>query len=519
MSTRKVRSLSWILVGFLGGILVSLGISAVAQRGEPLPLKGLQQFANVFGAIKSSYVEPVSDQQLIDDAIRGLFADLDPHSTYLDEEAYKQMQDITRGGFGGLGIEIGTEDGMPKVIAPIEDTPAARAGILTGDLITRIDDEPTKGMTLTDAVKKMRGEPGTPIDLTIQRAGSPKPLQFHIVREMIKTRSVRGKMLADDIAYVRVTQFQDRTTSDLVRMLSSLSPKKAPKGLILDLRNDPGGLLDGAIGVSSLFLEPGSLVVSTKGRIPSSNEEFYARSLSGVHGFGLGDAGQPPAWTRTVPLVVLVNVGSASASEIVAGALQDHKRARILGNRTFGKGSVQSVLQLSDDTGIKLTTARYYTPSGRSIQLTGVVPDQLVDDSAAGNLFQLQREVDLQHHLENQADAKRTAGDDKAVEDDFVQGEIKMFEFGGEDDWQLRQAINALQGRPVLKSDPVQVREARARARAEAEDGRAAVDTQEKAAPAAAEPTAPPAEKKTLIDPGAAVERYRITPQGLIKVQ
>src|SRR5690606_14106901 len=227
----------------------------------------LQQFANVYGAIKSSYVEPVSDQELIDEAIRGLFGALDPHSTYLDEEAYKQMQDITRGGFGGLGIEIGTEDGMPKVIAPIEDTPAARAGILTGDLSTPIDDAPTKGIALTESVKQKRGEPGTPIDLTIQRAGSPKPLQFHIVREMIKTRSVRGKMLAVDIAYVRVTQFQDRTTSDLVRMLSSLSPKKAPKGLILDLRNDPGGLLDGAIGVSSLFLEPGSLVVSTKGRI------------------------------------------------------------------------------------------------------------------------------------------------------------------------------------------------------------------------------------------------------------
>uniref|UniRef100_UPI00334032E1 S41 family peptidase n=1 Tax=Castellaniella defragrans TaxID=75697 RepID=UPI00334032E1 len=507
MSTRKVKSLSWILIGFLGGILVSLGISAAAQRGEPLPLKSLQQFANVFGAIKSSYVEPVSDQQLIDDAIRGLFADLDPHSAYLDEDAYKQMQDITRGGFGGLGIEIGAEDGMPKVIAPIEDTPAARAGILTGDLITRIDDEPTKGMSLNDAVKKMRGEPGTPIELTIERAGSPKPLKFHIVREMIKTRSVRGKMLPGDIAYVRISQFQDRTTGDLVRMLDSLSSGRAPKGMILDLRNNPGGLLDGAIGVSSVFLDPGSLVVSTKGRIQSSNEEFYARHLTSKHGFVLEDnAGQPPAWARTVPLVVLVNVGSASASEIVAGALQDHKRARILGNRTFGKGSVQSVLQLSEDTGIKLTTARYYTPSGRSIQLTGVVPDYPVDDSAAGNLFQLQREVDLQHHLENQADARQ--GDEPA-EDDFVQGEIKMFEFGGKDDWQLSQAINALQGRPILKSDPVLVREAKAQA---------AVQAAVQAEPAN-DAVAQPAEKKTLNDSDGNVERYRVTPQGLIRVQ
>ncbi len=508
MSTRKVRSLSWIVIGFLAGVLVSLGISAAAQRGEPLPLKGLQQFANVFGAIKSSYVEPVSDQQLIDDAIRGLFTDLDPHSTYLDEEAYKQMQDITRGGFGGLGIEIGTEDGMPKVIAPIEDTPAARAGILTGDLITRINDEPTKGMSLNDAVKKMRGEPGTAINLTIQRAGSPKPLKFHIVREMIKTRSVRGKMLPGDIAYVRISQFQDRTTSDLVRMLGNLSSRTAPKGLILDLRNDPGGLLDGAIGVSSVFLEPGKLVVSTKGRIPSSNEEFYARRLTSDHGFPMDDnVGQPPAWTRTVPMVVLVNVGSASASEIVAGALQDHKRARILGNRTFGKGSVQSVLQLSEDTGIKLTTARYYTPSGGSIQLTGVMPDDVVDDSAAGNLFQLQREVDLQHHLENKADAKRTSGAPGEEDDDFVEGEIKMFEFGGDDDWQLRQAINALQGRPVLKSDPALVREAKAKA-----------EMQAKAEPANGAAAAP-AEKKTLNDSGAAVERYRVTPQGLIRTQ
>jgi len=508
MSTRKNRSLSWVLAGFLGGVLVSLGISAVAQKGEPLPLKALQQFANVYGAIKSSYVEPVPDQTLIDDAIKGLFADLDPHSVYLDEEAYKQMQDITRGGFGGLGIEIGTQDGMPKVIAPIEDTPAARAGILTGDLITQINGEPTKGMSLNDAVKKMRGEPGTPIDLTVQRAGSPKPLKFHIVREMIKTRSVRGKMLDHDIAYVRISQFQDRTTSDMVRMLASLSKKQAPKGLVLDLRNDPGGLLDGAIGVASAFLEPGKLVVSTKGRIPSSNEEFYARPLNGSH--GVEDGGQLPAWTRTVPMVVLVNVGSASASEIVAGALQDYKRARIIGNRTFGKGSVQSVLQLDKDTGIKLTTARYYTPSGRSIQNTGVAPDYVVDDSAAGNLFRMQREVDLQHHLENQASAQ---GADDADDGDFVQGEIKMFEFGGADDWQLRQAVNALQGRPVQKSDPLQVKQARA----EAQAGDAAAKPAADAANGAVRKPGQ-AEKKTLNDAGDGVERYRVTPEGLIRI-
>lgn len=503
MSTRRFRAFGWILIGFMGGILISLGISAAAQKGEPLPLKDLQQFANVYGAIKTSYVEPVSDKVLIDDAIKGLFSDLDPHSVYLDEDAYKQMQDITRGGFGGLGIEIGTQDGMPKVIAPIEDTPAARAGILTGDLITHIDGEPTKGLNLNDAVKKMRGEPNTAIDLTIQRTGSPKPLKFHIVREMIKTRSVRGKMLDDKIAYVRVSQFQDRTTSDLVRMLDSLAGKTAPKALILDLRNNPGGLLDGAIGMSSIFLEPGKLVVSTKGRIPSSNEEFYVRRLSSQHPAPATEGGVPPSWTQTVPMVVLVNVGSASASEIVAGALQDHKRAQIVGNRTFGKGSVQSVLQLSEDTGIKITTARYYTPSGRSIQVTGVVPDHLVDDSAAGNLFHIQREVDLDHHLDNKAQADTAAQSED--EDSFVEGEIKMFEMGGSDDWQLRQAVNLLQGRPVLKVDSALVAKARA---------------DKKSTETAATVSAPAeAEKKTLSNPESGVEHYRITPEGLIKVQ
>jgi carboxyl-terminal processing protease len=511
MGTRNNRSLVWILVGFLGVILVSLGISAAAQKGEPLPLKALQQFANVYGAIKSSYVERMPDKMLIDDAIKGLFADLDPHSMYLDEDAYKQMQDITRGGFGGLGIEIGTQDGMPKVIAPIEDTPAARAGILTGDIITQINGEPTKGMNLNDAVKKMRGEPGTAINLTIERAGSPKPLKFRIVREMIKTKSVRGKMLANGIAYVRISQFQDRTTADLVSMLASFSKQSTPKGLVLDLRNDPGGLLDGAIGVVSAFVDPGKLVVSTKGRIPSSNEEFYARPLDRSHDQEIGTT--LPEWARTVPMVVLVNVGSASASEIVAGALQDYKRAQIVGNRTFGKGSVQSVLQLSKDTGIKLTTARYYTPSGRSIQNTGVVPDHVVDDSAAGNLFRMEREIDLQHHLENQAAAQKAA--DK--EGDFVKGEIKMFEFGGADDWQLQQGINALLGRPILKSDAAMVREEQAQA-AKAQSAEPDAAKPDGAKPDAAR-QAPSAQKKTLDQESDRVEHYRITPNGVIRVQ
>src|SRR5690606_35764636 len=277
MSTRRLGGLSLILVGALGGVLVSLGITAAAQRGDPLPLKELQQFANVFAAIKSSYVEPVTDEKLVNDAIKGLFNDLDPHSTYLDAEAFKEMEAVTQGGFGGLGIEIGSEDGMPKVISPIEDTPAARAGILAGDLITHIDGKPTKGMTLGEAIKLMRGEPKTSIVLTIKRQDNDKPIVVKIVRDLIKLRSVRIKMLDDNIAYVRIAQFQERTVVDLARQLSELGGNGKPKALILDLRNDPGGLLDSAIGVSSAFLKPDVLVVSTKGRIPSSNREFFSK--------------------------------------------------------------------------------------------------------------------------------------------------------------------------------------------------------------------------------------------------
>ncbi|WP_397474661.1 S41 family peptidase [Pusillimonas sp.] len=506
MGTRRVGSFGLVLLGAVGGILVSLGISALAQRAEPLPLKELQQFANVFSAIKASYVEPLTDEKLINDAIKGMFDDLDPHSAYLDAEAFKEMEAITQGGFGGLGIEIGSEDGMPKVIAPIEDTPAARAGILAGDLITHIDGKPTKGMTLNDAIKLMRGEPKTSIVLTIKRAEQDKPLVITIVRDLIKVRSVRSKMLDNDIAYMRVAQFQERTTSDLVNQLRRLGESKPPKALILDLRNDPGGLLDAAIGVSSTFLQPNVLVVSTKGRIASANREYYAKRSDYMRYFS--DGSDPlsgsPDWTRTVPMVVLVNVGSASASEIVAGALQDHDRAKVLGNRTFGKGSVQSVLPLGEDSGIKLTTARYYTPKGRSIQVTGVEPDITVDDTAQGNLFRLPREADLAHHLEN-AMATPEVVTSAEEDEEGDRPDPKMFEFGGADDFQLQQAINLLEGRPVQKSGP---RSAAA-----------------KAEPAAAAPTTPStaeAEKKTdepaQIAPPERIERFRLTPDGLVPV-
>jgi carboxyl-terminal processing protease len=515
MGTRRLGSFGLVAAGALGGVLISLGITAAAQRGDPLPLKDLQQFANVFGAIKSSYVEPVTDQLLIQDAIKGLFSDLDPHSAYLDAEAFKEMEAITQGGFGGLGIEIGSEDGMPKVIAPIEDTPAARAGILAGDLITHIDGKPTKGMTLNEAIKLMRGEPKTSIELTIQREGRDKPLVVHIVRDLIKVRSVRSKMLDDGIAYVRIAQFQERTVQDLTKQLGDLSEKSKPKALVLDLRNDPGGLLDSAIGVSSTFLKPDVLVVSTKGRIPSSNRKYYAKPADYMRGYfdvanAQNNGAQVADWAKNVPMVVLVNVGSASASEIVAGALQDHGRAKILGNRTFGKGSVQSVLPLSDDTGIKLTTARYYTPSGRSIQVTGVEPDITIDDTAQGNLFRLPREVDLQRHLVNGAEAEDAATVPE-VDESESDAAPKMFEFGGDDDYQLRQAVNFLEGRQVKKNDPQLVAKAD-KAKAKGGKAKSAANSYTRETGAQAEKKTPARARDTH---GAEVKRFRVTPEGL----
>lgn len=505
MSTRKLSRLSLVLIGALGGLLISLAITAVAQRGEPLPLRDLQQFANVFSAIKNSYIEPVTDEQLMQDAIKGLFAELDPHSAYLDAEAFKEMESMTQGGFGGLGIEIGSENGMPKVIAPIEDTPAARAGILSGDVITHIDGEPTKDMTLNGAVKRMRGEPKTSVVLTIHREGRDEPLKVTIVRDHIKVRSVRAKMLDDDIAYIRISQFQERTEGDLARHVADMAERNA-RALILDLRNDPGGLLESAIGVSSLFMQESGVVVSTKGRIASANREYHSRTSGEVHQVlkqarqnGQGTVGE---WAETVPMVVLVNVGSASASEIVAGALQDYGRATVMGNRTFGKGSVQSVLPLGDDAGIKLTTARYYTPKGRSIQVTGVTPDIIVDDTAEGNLFRLPREGDLAHHLINGTltEADKQEADDYQIIDDPV-----MFEFGGEDDYQLSQAVNLLSQRPVRRNNPSKDRVAKA-------------DTDDNAAT----PPSDAAEKKSPVNShrgGVEIKRYRVTPEGLIRTE
>ena len=452
MSTRKLRSLGLVSVGIIAGVLLSVGLSAVAQRGSPLPLDELRQFSSVFSAIKNNYVEAVPDKKLISGAIAGMLSDLDPHSSYLDADAFKEMQSSTQGEFGGLGIEVGTEDGMVKVISPIEDTPAARAGIRAGDVITKINDTSTKGLTLNDAVKMMRGPVKTPITLTIARQGQTQPIIIKIVRDTIRVRSVRSKMLPDNIGYVRIAQFQEKTGVDLVRHLKELGEKGAPRGLILDLRNDPGGLLTSAIGVSAAFLKPDTLVVSTDGRAPDSKQKYLSNSSDYARGesdylIGL------PSWVKTVPMVVLVNAGSASASEIVAGALQDHKRATVLGNRTFGKGSVQVILPISDSTAIKLTTSRYFTPKGRSIQATGIDPDVVVADTAEGDLFRITREADLKRHLTNNT-SKQPEVLENAKEEEPLANPEKIFQFGTPEDFQLQQAVNFIDGKPIQKAVP-----------------------------------------------------------------
>ena len=329
----------------------------------------------MFDRVKRDYVEPVADKKLITEAINGMLTGLDPHSAYLDQEAFKEMQVGTQGQFGGLGIEVGMEDGFVKVISPIDDTPASRAGVLAGDLIVKLDDASVKGMTLNDAVKQMRGKPDTPIRLTIVRKGEPNPIELTLTRAIIKIQSVKSTLLEPGYAYFRVTQFQDGTGELLARAIET-HVKGPMKGVILDLRNDPGGLLNSAVAVSAMFLEPGQLVVYTEGRAEDSKMRLNASPEHYLRGRNREDfVRKLPPEIKKLPMVVLVNGGSASASEIVAGALQDHNRAVIMGQQTFGKGSVQTILPLGGNTAIKLTTARYFTPQGRSIQAKGITPD------------------------------------------------------------------------------------------------------------------------------------------------
>ncbi len=404
----KLHQTGLIAIGVLIGVAVSLNFSAVAQKEAatgPLPIEELRAFTEVFGRVKSDYVEPVDDKKLITEAINGMLTGLDPHSAYLDQEAFRELQVGTQGEFGGLGIEVGMEDGFVKVVAPIDDTPAARAGVKPGDLIVKLDETSVKGMTLNDAVKRMRGKPNTQITLTIVRQGEAKPIVVTLTRAVIKVQSVKSTLIEPGYAYFRVSQFQERTGETLARSIEKLfKENQGPmKGIVLDLRNDPGGLLNGAVAVSAAFLPAGSLVVYTDGRTEDSKMRLNASPEYYLRGRLKEDyIRKLPAEAKTVPMVVLVNGGSASASEIVAGALQDYKRAVIMGQQTFGKGSVQTILPLGNNTAIKLTTARYYTPKGRSIQAKGIVPDIPLDDGSSDRTAALKlREADLTKSLTN----------------------------------------------------------------------------------------------------------------------
>jgi carboxyl-terminal processing protease len=436
--------------------------AAAAGASAPLPLTELRQLADVYGLIRSDYVEPVQADKLLSQAIAGMVASLDPHSVYLDKKAYKEMRESMQGRFVGLGIEVAMEDGYVKIVTPIEDSPAFRAGIKPGDLITRIDSTPIKGMTLDEAIKKMRGEPKSKVVLTIARKGEDKPWIVALVREEIRVQSVKGKIVEPGYAWLRIAQFQELTLEEMAKKINALYAQEPKlKGLVLDLRNDPGGLLPGAIGVSAAFLPHDKEIVSTVGQLAESNRKFYGRREFYATRGSADPLARLPAGVKSVPMVVLVNGGSASASEIVAGALQDYQRATIMGTQTFGKGSVQTLRQLSADTAVKLTTARYFTPVGRSIQAKGIVPDLMVDETADGDgLNSLRiREADLEKHL---SDGSGVAVDPaiKARRDGLEEEQRalaiaksrKPLDFGSADDFQLAQAINHFKGLPVKLS-------------------------------------------------------------------
>lgn len=471
---QKLKIAGWVSVGVLAGALTTVSLQTMARGAmAPLPLEEIQQLSAVFGLIKTDYVEPVDDKKLITDAISGMVSSLDPHSQYFDQKSFKEFKEGTSGRFVGVGIEITQEDGLIKIVSPIEGSPAYRAGLKTNDLITKIDDTAVKGLSLNDAVKRMRGEPNTKVMLTILRKDESRSFPVTITREEIKTQSVKGKVIEPGYAWIRLSQFQERTVDDFVRKIEEIYAKEPQlKGLVLDLRNDPGGLLDAAVAISAAFLPEGVTVVSTNGQLEESkatykaSPEYYLRR-------GQGDPLQRlPAALKKVPVVVLVNEGSASASEIVAGALQDHQRAKLLGSQTFGKGSVQTVRPLGPDTGIKLTTARYYTPSGKSIQAKGIVPDVMVDETAEGDQFAAlrMREADLDKHLgsgqgdEKAAEAAREKAREEArkrleIESKKPAAERRMPEYGSAEDFRLQQALRQLKGQTVQVSKTLTERE------------------------------------------------------------
>jgi len=443
-------------------VIVGLTLSNLAfakQNRSVLPLEQLKQFSEVYSRIKQDYVEEVDDKKLITDAISGMLSGLDPHSAYLNEEAYTELRVGTSGEFGGLGIEVGMENGFIKVISPIDDTPAEKAGIKAGDLIIRLNDKSVKGISLNDTVKIMRGNPGEPIDLLIVREGKNAPFKITIVRAIIKVKSVKYKMLEPSFGYLRISSFQSRTPTAVQEAIKKLQKENKGnlKGVILDLRNNPGGVLSGAVGVSDTFLNEGKIVY-TDGRVSDATMRYDATAGDLLNG---------------APLVVLVNQGSASASEIVAGALQDHKRALIVGKKTFGKGSVQTVLPLGEKTAVKLTTARYYTPSGRSIQAKGIEPDIVIEDlelkktdkEIENEKVAPLSEADLTGHLSNpngnekkSPKEKQKASTDKKQKTSDAENDLSKIDLKAkkkklaEEDYSLYEALNVLKSMALVKA-------------------------------------------------------------------
>jgi carboxyl-terminal processing protease len=437
---RSLRTPTALVVGVILGTGISLTYGVFAEKSKPetLPLRDMQTFVEILNRVKTDYVEPVSDDALLEDAMRGMLAGLDPHSSFLNKEEFAEINVQTSGRFGGLGIEVQTFNGFVRVIAPIDETPAARAGIQPGDLIVKIDETPVKGLTLTEAVKKMRGEPGTKIVLTVLREGTADPLTFEMKRDVISVSSVRSRMLEPGIGYLRVTTFSSSTgkgLADEFRKLKKAAPDGKLKGMVLDLRNNPGGVLNAAVEVSDAFLDKGT-IVSIKGRINDANREYNST---------------PGDLLEGKPLVILVNGGSASASEIVAGALQDHKRGLVIGTKTFGKGSVQTILPLQNDSAIKLTTARYYTPSGRSIQAEGIGPDITIRpvkvSKAEGQPGDNLAEADLTGALQGEERPAETPEQIEAKKKD-AEAQQQL----AEQDYALYKALNLLKGMIIVGS-------------------------------------------------------------------
>jgi len=445
------RNLPALLLGSMVGSFIVLGGRALADREEVsnvIPFEELRIFTEVFQRIKTDYVEEVDDKVLLENAIQGMVSGLDPHSNYLNPESYQELTVSTGGEFGGLGIEVGMENGFVKVIAPIDDTPAQRAGVKSGDLIIRLDDTPVKGMTLNAAVKVMRGKPGTRIKLTLVRENEDKPLVLELTRDIIQVKSVKFRTLETGYGYVRVSHFQAHTAEDLTKALNQLKKdnSKGLKGIVLDLRNNPGGVLSAAVAIADTFLTKG-LIVYTEGRVPDSSLKFNAN---------------PDDLLNGAPMVVLVNNGSASASEIVAGALQDHKRAIIMGTKTFGKGSVQTILPMNNNAALKLTTARYYTPLGRSIQAEGIQPDIVLNKveiaSVENNDNLILSESDLGGHLKNPSNSKKGETEKKKKEE--PPKPTKKSPTEGEEepliksDYALYEALTLLKGLNIVGNTP-----------------------------------------------------------------